>query len=299
MIHPSPILIAGILGSFALLTLAALRHAEAARLNRRLAAFARKLPDQDERGHGWTRLVEAVLVTGAKDRHEILLALRQAGFRDPRGFANFALARLAAALLALAIVLLLPLPIGGRARIFVVFAAFAIPFLAAKHVLRSFAGRRLRQIRRELPFLIDMLILMLESGASLDQCFRQFAQTKMAGMEQTRAATIVLVDDIQKGMAHDAALARWSDRLAADGVRDLAGLIAQAMMHGTELVPSLRDFAREVAEKRIAATRESIGRKSSQMTMVMVVCLLPALMIILAGPAVATIQDVFVRRMGR
>ena len=297
MIFSPIIVILGATASLALMGAGYGRHAATMRLNRRLTQAARTPNNVLLHSSGWVRLAETALVTGDKDRQEIRLALRQAAFTDPRAFGWFAIGRIASALVCagIAAIVLLHIPMSDAGRAFAIFGAFAVPFLVSKRVLRIFAVRRVREIQKELPFLIDMLVLMLESGISLDQALRQFALTKMTGMEQTRRATIVLVDDLQKGMAYDQALARWTDRLAADGVRDLAGLIAQSVMHGTELAPTLRDFSREMADRRLSNAREAVGRKATQMTMVMVVCLLPALMIVLAGPAVATVNHIFAK----
>jgi tight adherence protein C len=115
------------------------------------------------------------------------------------------------------------------------------------------------------------------------------------GAAEGRAAPIVrmavaqLVDEIQRGMSYDAALARWADRLGVNGARELAGVLRQSLSQGTELAGTLREFAREFGERRVFAARESIGRKTTQMTIAMLVLLMPALMIVLAGPAVSTL----------
>src|SRR3546814_11941398 len=62
---------------------------------------------------------------------------------------------------------------GSRPLLAVAAAGFA--FVGAKLALRSLANRRMRRVNDELPFVLDLLTIMLESGVSPAQCFRPFA----------------------------------------------------------------------------------------------------------------------------
>ena len=99
-----------------------------------------------------------------------------------------------------------------------------------------------------------------------------------------------LVDDLQKGMGYDLALDRWAERLSIQGSRDLAGLFKQTLLYGTEIGPVLREFVREFSERRLATARASVGRQSALMTVVLIVCMMPAVMIMLAGPATVAVM---------
>lgn len=296
MITPSLLVMISTTAGVMLLVVGIGRHTAAARLNRRLSRTLHIADGPALRSRGWARAAEAALAVGSKDRQEIHLALRQANFTNPNTFGWFVICRMAAALVFGGISALATrhIHMSATAHFIFVFGAFAIAFIISKRILRVFANHRLHEVRKELPFLIDMLVLMLESGVSLDQALRQFSQTTMSSMEHTRRATAGLVDDLQKGMGYDQALGRWADRLAAPSVRDLAALIAQSMAHGTELGPTLRNYSHELAERRLMSAREAVGRKSGQMTVVMVVCLMPVVLIILAGPAVVTINHLFI-----
>jgi tight adherence protein C len=62
------------------------------------------------------------------------------------------------------------------------------------------------------------------------------------------------------------------------------------LLSGSELGPALRTFTREFSDKRLSSSRASIGRKTAQMTIVMIFFMMPALMIVLAGPAVVAVK---------
>src|SRR3546814_3471737 len=99
----------------------------------------------------------------------------------------------------------------------------------------------------------------------------------------------LLVDDLQHAIPYPAALQRWAASLGVDGARELSGLFRQSLFQGTELGPALKEFAADFSDKRVARARESIGRKTAKMAVVMMVFMMTALFIVLCGPAVSPI----------
>jgi tight adherence protein C len=260
-------------------------------LVRRIAQLHAR-PDRHEALHVLVlRRLEPFVVGAGKDREEIEQALALAGYRSEMGPAAFGVLRLVA-----------PLAIGGgllglayidghaspRALFGCVMAA-CIAFLAPKRLLSMSVARRKRRISGELPFTLDVFVMMLESGVSIDHCFRAFAQSEGRAAPRVQEAVEALVRDLERGVAYEAALARWGDRLGVAGARELAAVIQQSLAHGAPAAKVLREFSREFSEKRVSTARESIGRTSAKMTVAMLVFIMPALLIVLAGPAVATL----------
>jgi tight adherence protein C len=261
------------------------------RLQRRLALLADTARSTGRPAGLRPGVLGRILVFGDKDRQEILDGLRAAGYYAPEAAAVFGALRLAAVLLAAGAATFVLGAAGTLSGMNWLYPAGAagVVFILSKATLRWRAATRLRRIRAELPFALDVLLLMLESGISLDQCFRSMAQSDGRAVPLVQEATRAMVDDIQRGMAYDAALERWADRLSVTGVRELTEMFRQTLLYGTELGPALREFVREFAEKRVSTARESIGRKTTQMTVVMIIFLMPALFIVLAAPAVVAI----------
>jgi tight adherence protein C len=238
------------------------------------------------------KTLEKVLTTGESDRIEAAELLHAAGYYDASRVLWYALARLVATI-----------TIGGAVGAFMAYqgkhgsvlgfyaaGGAGAAFLLAKMVLRSMGASGTRRLNKEMPFLLDMLLLLLESGISLDQCFRYIVQARIGGMERMQRIMTSLVDDLTKGMGYDPALDRWADRLSVPGARDLAGLFKQTLLYGTEIGPTLREFVREFSERRLAAARASVGRQAALMTVVLVLCMMPAVMIMLAGPATVAVK---------
>lgn len=271
-----------------LLTRGAVQVTSERRLGRRLDALT---ISEAERTPIDRSALATLLAGGNEARAEIERHLAAAGYLSRNGALAFGLVRLGATLGAgLGVYALLAMTsVPGALRLALPVAVAAGVFLLARLTLHLSSARRERRIRAELPFTLDIIVMMVESGASLDQCFRSFATSEGRAAPLTQLATRALVEDIQRGMPYADALARWADRLGVDGARELAGVLRQSIAQGTELAPTLREFAREFAERRVFVAREAIGRKTTQMTIAMLVLLMPALMIVLAGPAVSTL----------
>jgi len=261
------------------------------RLKRRLTAIADRSDSADVGGIAWLLPFERILVGGGKDREEISQALRAAGHYGAEAVLVFGGLRFAATILAIvgtALALWLTGHWAGMLR-FLPLAAGGVTYVGAKFALQWRASVRQRRVGAELPFVLDLMLLMLESGVSLDQCFRSMTQANGGAIPLVQQSIRLLVEDIQRGMPYDQVFDRWADRLGVGGARELAAMFKQTMLHGTELGLALREFVREFADKRVSSVRESIGRKTTQMTVVMIAFLMPALFIVLCSPAVVTI----------
>lgn len=262
------------------------RGGRAARLDRRLGALrGLALPTR----RSWSerlRRHEGLLLGGAKDRQEIAVYLRAAGVYRQDAPAVFALARAACSVAVILGAQLAVIWTGTdevRWRLAPV-AAGALAFLASKRALGVLASARLRRIKTEMPFMLDLMLLMLEAGGSLDQSFRALARSEGQALPESCRAMRMLVDDIQKGSPYDVALVKWGDRLGVPGAAELAGLFRQSLSHGTEIADALRAFAREFADQRLSRARESVGRKAAQLSAVMMIFFMPVLFILIGGP---------------
>jgi tight adherence protein C len=237
--------------------------------------------------------VPAMFAARGRDRQEVIDRLQQAGFHGPDALQAFLVIRLGATAAMLVLTLLVSHFVWGHAlaKPLVLFLAPAIVYIAAKRTLGMLAGGRQRGLVAEFPFLLDLMLMMLESGISLDQCLHTIARDEATSVPHLNRTLRGLVDDLERGMAYEAALTRWAARVGTPGARELAALFVQALFQGIELSPALRQFTREFSERRITAAREAMGRISVKMIMVLIVCFMPALFIVVGGPPATSLFD--------
>lgn len=288
-----PYIVAGLLLAFVSLYPQLRRSLMACRMNVRLHVIAPRAQIEDGSKRNRFSRFESVLVTSATDRVEIATALQAAGWHQPQALLVFGSIRLLGALLAgFAVVgfLLAADEFSGRAQIYPLLAG-GLVYLLAKHVLKWRAKERQRRVSAEMPVLLDLLLLMIESGVSLDRCFLQIAQIGSTALPETVHPTQRLVDDIEQGVSYEIALERWGERLGISGARELARMFRQSLLHGAEVASGLREFTREFSDKRLTAARESIGIKAAQLSGAMMLFFMPALFILLGGPAATALLN--------
>ena len=153
--------------------------------------------------------------------------------------------------------------------------------------LKMRAEKRIKQIRTELPHVLDIVQMLLGTGVSIDQCLRYVSPMIAHTAPATVSALNKYVSDVDSGLPYDAALDRLGERLGADDARDFVGIIKQVLLHGGELTSTLHRFSEDLVQKYLSMCRENVGRKALYLTMVMLVFFMPVLLIVLAGPAVS------------
>ncbi len=220
--------------------------------------------------------------------NEDRLLLDLASWNTRRGTAIYLGLRLLLALLVLALALAFS-DATGLARIMVVIGALAAGLLLPKFVLSSWVKRRRRAVDNELPLLIDLLRLLQGVGFSMDQSLQTLG-------DKLRDALPVLGGELQEanvaythGRTRAQSLRRLSEVYADDDLSSLMQLILQVHAHGGAVQEPLRQFSARLREQRRNTLKEKVGKLSVKMTVVMMLTLLPALMLVLAGPALVAL----------
>ena len=258
------------------------------RLRLRVADRILGLPEQPGRGLA----IPGISIWG-RDREEIEQKLQMAGFAGAEAAERFAWLRLVATLFAVTAAWTVTALEGGNLVMEVLAALICggLVYVGAKLALVMLAGRRVREITAEFPFLLDLILMMLQSGISVDQCFRSIARDEGLAAPRHSEMIAMLVADVDRGMPYDSALDKWAARVAVSGARELAALFQQGLFQGIELTPALREFTVEFTQRRVSKAREAMGRITVRMVVLMIVFFMPALFIVLGGPPVAAIFD--------
>lgn len=237
------------------------------------------------------RLGQALLTS--EDR----LLLEQANRNTTTGRATFLGVRLVLALL-LPALLLLWRHASGPTLIFEVLAALAFGLLLPKFVLSSWANRLRKRVEDELPLLIDLLRLLQGVGLSMDQTLQTIADRfeivlPVLGREIRDANNAYI-----HGRPRAQSLRRLAESFGNYDLQSLVQIIVQVHEHGGAVQEPLRQFAERLREQRKMSMKEKTGKLSVKMTMVMMLTLIPALMLVLAGPAVISLIGTLAKLKG-
>ncbi|MCK0529993.1 type II secretion system F family protein [Sphingobium agri] len=289
---PSPFLLACFLMALLGLGIAVLGGRMLMADRRLEARLSRLAPSTSAQAKTAIRL-PTILGAEGRNRSSLERQLQLAGYQDPRAVNRFLWLRLAGTILAALLAALLCRIAWGEflSRPMLIVIAAGLAFVGARQMLNLLASGRARKITAEFPFLLDLMLMMLESGVSLDQCFRSIARDEQVAVPHHGELIGLLVSDLDRGMRYELALDRWAARVAVSGAKELASLFRQAMFQGIELAPALREFAREFTQRRVARAREAMGGITVRMVVLMILFFMPALFIVLGGPPVVAILD--------
>jgi pilus assembly protein TadC len=142
---------------------------------------------------------------------------------------------------------------------------------------------RLRQIERELPYVLDLLAMMLYGGGNVFGAFESLtnAPVKTPLIDELRAVT----GSLRMGQSLSQALRGFAERVDSDTVKSIVLTVEQGERLGTPLHQVLSSLAHAIRNKRILAAEEQAHRAGVKV-FVPASLVMFALMIILLAPAI-------------
>lgn len=172
--------------------------------------------------------------------------------------------------------------------------AFIVGFMLPKWLLGRWAARRRERVAQELPLVVDLLRLLQGVGMSLDQSLQVMATDFTHVLKVIGAELVIANRQYAQGRTREQSMQRLATLHANDNLAGLVALLVQVDHHGGAVQEPLAQFGDRLRETRRAQMKSRIGKITVKMTGVMVATLLPALVIVAAGPGFLAI----VRSMG-
>ncbi|WP_175970127.1 type II secretion system F family protein [Burkholderia sp. BCC0322] len=217
--------------------------------------------------------------------------LEQAGYVDARTRGLFLSARVACGIvLPLLFVTFASGRMKGGVWMVGMFVAFGLGFMLPKLYVQRRAASRRQSVVDELPLLVDMLRLLQGVGLSLDQSL-QVVTNDFRGMLPVLSSEVGIAQrQFAAGRTREQSLQRLSGGFDNEDLRAIVRLMIQVDKHGGAVQEPLKQFGDRLRETRRAMLRERIGRLTVKMTGVMVLTLLPALLIVTAGPGMLAVM---------
>ena len=231
------------------------------------------------------RLTPAGIVEGSRQR------LRQAGY--PMGVTAFLLLRLLAAvvlpLLGLAYMLARGTGVGLFGALILLFLVYLGHRLPDIWLSLRLDARRDR-ITRDLPDALDLVVVCVEAGCSLETDIAKVVQSTMGPLAEEFAQ---MLNEINLGRSRRQALHDMSERCGSPDLQTFVAAITQADQMGVNIGTALRVQADAMRVRRRQRAEELIAKVPVKMLFPMVVFIFPALFVVIAGPAAIKIARMF------
>jgi len=169
--------------------------------------------------------------------------------------------------------------------------AILLGFYAPQIYLKNETDKRYKQIQRALPDGLDLMVICAGAGLSLDgslaRVSRELGKTWPELAEEFTLTAVELTFLPERRQALDNLL----QRVDLGPIRAVVSTLQQTEKFGTPLVQSLKVLATEFRDARMLKAEEKAARLSVMLTLPMIGFIMPALFIVLLGPAALNVLD--------
>lgn len=144
---------------------------------------------------------------------------------------------------------------------------------------------RKETLLRPFPDALDLLVSSVEAGLGLDAALRRVAAEMESAAPELARELQMVNHETAAGLPRLDALRRLDYRTGLAEVNSLVNTLVQAERFGTSVARALRIHSELVRKKRMLHAEEAAAKISPKLTVVMILFILPALFVVLAGPA--------------
>lgn len=222
--------------------------------------------------------------------------LIRAGYRQENAIKIFYGSKVLVPLLLLVVVGVSGL--GSLGGIFLYIAALGLGFLMPDFWLGRRITTRQHRIRRGLPDVLDLLIICIEAGLSLDQATARSAEELRKAQPELSDELTVVVLEQRAGRPRSDTWKHLADRTGVDAVRNLVSMLVQSEQFGTSIARTLRVHSDTLRTQRVQHVEEMAAKSTIKLIFPLVLFIFPALFVVLMGPAVIIILQSFKTSFG-
>lgn len=155
---------------------------------------------------------------------------------------------------------------------------------------RAFLDRRIQsrrdQIEREFPDTLDLLVICVEAGLGLESAFVRVAREVRETHPTVSALMNRMTDELSAGRSRPDALRAMAQRANVDSIKSFVALLIQTDTLGVSIGQSLRTYSSEMRETRFLKAEEKAMRIPVLMTLPVVGCFMPVIIVALLLPPV-------------
>jgi tight adherence protein C len=234
---------------------------------------------------------ENVLPKSQAEVSVVLQRLTRAGFRDESAVKIFYGSKVL-----VPIVLCVVAGVTGAANFspfFIYILCLGLGFLVPDFWLGRRISKRQARIRRGLPDVLDLLIICIEAGLSLDQATARTSVELTAAQPELCDELRVVVLEQRAGRPRAEAWKHLAERTGVDCVRNLTTMLIQAEQFGTSIAKTMRVHGDTLRTQRVQAVEEAAAKATIKLLFPLVFFIFPSLFLVVLGPAFISIMGSF------
>jgi tight adherence protein C len=165
-----------------------------------------------------------------------------------------------------------------------------LPAVAGYFLPKRYVNTRIKKRQQEIidgfPDALDMMLVCVEAGQSLDQSIIRVAKETRAGYPALADELEIVAHEVKAGKDRATVLRDMGERCGVPDVASFVTVLIQSATFGTSIAEALRVFSAEMRDKRVMRAEEKANTLPTKLTLGTMLFTVPPLMIILIGPAI-------------
>ncbi|PPB80623.1 tight adherence protein C [Albidovulum inexpectatum] len=172
-----------------------------------------------------------------------------------------------------------------------------VPGLVGYFLPRYWVERRIQTRQQEMqnafPDALDMLLVCVEAGQSLDQALMRVSKELKVGYPTLAEELEIVAQETKAGKDRISVLRAFSERVGIPDISSFVTVMIQSQTFGTSIADALRVYSAEMRDKRVMRAEEIANKLPTKMTLGTMMFTVPPLLVILVGPSVYDMMQVF------
>lgn len=165
----------------------------------------------------------------------------------------------------------------------------AVGYMLPRYWVARRQEKRKQEIINAFPDSLDMMLVCVEAGQSLDQSILRVANELRGGFPDLSDEFEIVAQESKAGKDKSSVLKDMSERCGVTDITSFVTVLVQSQQFGTSIADALRVYSSEMRDKRVMRAEEAANKLPTKMTLATMMLTVPPLMAILIGPSLYAI----------
>ena len=168
-----------------------------------------------------------------------------------------------------------------------------VGYMLPKYWVTKRLQQRQEEIEQGFPDSLDMMLTCVEAGQSMDQAIIRVSREIQASYPALAQEYEIVSQQMKAGRDKPSVLSDMAERCGVQDISSFVTVLIQSQSFGTSIADALRVYASEMRDKRVMRAEEKANKLPTKMTLSTMMFTVPPLLIILVGPSVLGIMELF------
>lgn len=170
-----------------------------------------------------------------------------------------------------------------------IMAPGGVGYMLPKYWVARRQQKRQEAITNGFPDSLDMMLVCVEAGQSLDQSIIRVSKELKSGFPDLAEEFETVSQEVKAGKDKNTVLKDMSERCGVADISSFVTVLVQSAQFGTSIADALRVYASEMRDKRVMRAEEAANKLPTKMTLATMMLTVPPLMAMLIGPSIYAI----------